>query len=243
MSSSELRRRWPETTLRARTHDAPAVKVLVTGLHGLIRGELLGRRGWEGHEVTRLVRSQPGEPAAGWGPPAGTIGAEMLEGHDATGHLAAEGIGHACWTEEHKGPVLESRVFGTGRLAGTLTPVESPPYVLVSGLAVSFAGDGADEVRTEEGPPPKRFVVDVVRARDAATGPAEDRGVRVARLRTGLVLTGKAERSRTKSCRSSSVSAGGWGLAGSGSAGCRSAMRCLRRSTSWPRRGSGGRST
>lgn len=167
------------------------MKVLVTGSHGLIGGELAARLVREGHDVTRLVRSQPGEGEARWDPFAGTIEAEKLEGHDAAVHLAGEGIGDARWTEEHKRAVLDSRVLGTGLLARTLAALGSPPSVLVSGSAVGFYGDRNDEVLTEDSASGNGFLAEIVRAWETATAPAEDAGIRVVRVRTGVVLTGK----------------------------------------------------
>ncbi len=51
-------------------------------------------------------------------------------------------------------------------------------------------GDRGDEELTEESPPGKGFFPDVCRAWEAATAPAEEAGIRVAHLRTGIVLSG-----------------------------------------------------
>jgi nucleoside-diphosphate-sugar epimerase len=48
------------------------MRVLVTGSHGLIGGELVARLRSEGHEVTPLVRGLAGPGEAAWDPKEGT---------------------------------------------------------------------------------------------------------------------------------------------------------------------------
>ena len=168
------------------------MKVAVTGSHGLIGSELVAELGRRGDQVTRLVRATPGPGEAAWDPAAGTIEADKLEGHDAVVHLAGVGIGDHRWTDEHKRAVLDSRLQGTALLARTLAGLSSPPAVMVSGSAVGYYGfDGGDEVRTESSPPGRGFLADVTTAWEAASAPAEEAGIRVVRLRSGVVLTEK----------------------------------------------------
>jgi uncharacterized protein (TIGR01777 family) len=167
------------------------MRVIVTGSHGLIGGELVTRLGQAGHHVTRLVRSRPGADEAAWDPAAGTIEADKLEGHDGAVHLAGVGIGDHRWTDEHKRAVLDSRVQGTGLLARTLAGLSSPPAVLVSGSAVGYYGDRGDEELTEDSGRGTGFLADVVAAWEAAADPAAESGIRVVLARSGVVLTAK----------------------------------------------------
>lgn len=168
------------------------MKVAVTGSHGLIGRELVAELGRRGDQVTRLVRTTPGPGDAAWDPAAGTIEADKLEGHDAVVHLAGVGIGDHRWTDEHKRAVLDSRVQGTSLLARTLAALSSPPAVLVSGSAVGYYGfDGGDEILTESSPAGRGFLADVVTEWEEAAAPAEDAGVRLVRLRSGVVLSEK----------------------------------------------------
>jgi uncharacterized protein (TIGR01777 family) len=168
------------------------VKVAVTGSHGLIGSELVAELTGQGHVVTRLVRSEPGDGEAAWDPAKGTIEAGKLEGHDGVVHLAGVGIGDHRWTDEHKRAVLDSRVQGTALLARTLAGLSSPPTVLVSGSAVGYYGyDRGDEVMTEASPRGSGFLAEVVDAWEKAAAPAADAGIRVATVRSGVVLTAK----------------------------------------------------
>lgn len=166
------------------------MKVLLTGSHGLIGGALTARLLRDGHQVTKLVRSgAPGPGEVVWDPSAGTIDAEKLENHDAAVHLAGVGIGDHRWTDEHKRAVLDSRVQGTDLLARTLAGLSSPPKVFASGSAVGFYGaDHGDEELTEADPPGAGFLAEVVAKWEASAAPAVDAGIRVAWLRSGVVL-------------------------------------------------------
>jgi uncharacterized protein (TIGR01777 family) len=164
--------------------------VVVTGSHGLIGSALVRSLEADGHRVLRLVRSAPsGSDEARWDPRSGTIDAASLEGVDAVVHLAGAGIGDQRWTPERKRVILESRTLGTSLLARTLAELNRPPAVLASGSAIGFYGDRRDEILTEQSTPGEGFLTEVVQAWEAATAPAEEAGIRVAHLRTGIVLS------------------------------------------------------
>jgi len=166
------------------------VDVLVTGAHGLIGTALLPGLRADGHRVVRLVRGEPeGSDDVRWDPAAGTIDAAGLEGVDAVVHLAGAGIGDKKWTPERKQLILESRTQGTDLLARTLAGLDRPPQVLLSGSAVGYYGNRGAEELTEASAPGDDFPARVCVAWEAATVPAEEAGIRVVHLRTGIVLS------------------------------------------------------
>ena len=168
------------------------MRVAVTGSSGLIGTGLVGELRRRGHQVTRLVRREPGPNEAAWDPARGTIEAEKLEGHDAVVHLAGVGIGDHRWTDDHKRAVRESRVQGTALLARTLAGLSRRPGVLASGSAVGYYGyDRGDEVMTESRPRGRGFLADVVGAWEEAAAPAAEAGIRVVNVRSGVVLSAK----------------------------------------------------
>jgi uncharacterized protein len=165
------------------------VDVLVTGSRGLIGTALIPRLRARGDRVLRLVRGAPeGADDVAWDPPAGTIDAAALEGVDAVVHLAGAGIGDKKWTPERKQLVLDSRTQPTGLLARTLAALDPKPRVLVSASAIGYYGDRGDEMLTEDSGPGDDFGARVCREWEDATSPAADAGIRVVRMRTGLVL-------------------------------------------------------
>jgi uncharacterized protein (TIGR01777 family) len=166
------------------------MRVVVTGATGLIGSALVRSLEADGHPTTRLVRRAP--QAANelrWDPAAGTLEAGGLEGHGAAVNLAGASIGGHRWTEEYKATIRDSRVQATSLLARTLASLDRPPTVLASGSAVGFYGDRGDEELTEQSGPGTGFLAEVVRAWEEATGPAEEAGIRVAHLRSGIVQT------------------------------------------------------
>jgi uncharacterized protein len=165
--------------------------VVVTGASGLIGTALKGALEKAGHRMVAMTRSQPAGDAVHWDPDRGQIDAGGLEGVGAVVHLAGEGIGNKRWNEEHKDRVKNSRIRGTGLLAETLAKLDKGPKVLVSGSAVGYYGDRGDEVLTESSRPGSDFLAGVCTAWEAATAPAEAAGIRVAHIRTGIVLSGR----------------------------------------------------
>ena len=165
------------------------MRVLVTGSSGLIGEALVTDLRAGGHEVTRVVRRDPGPAEVFWDPRRGTLDAEGIEGHDAAVHLAGAGIGDHRWSEAYKAEILDTRVRGTDLLARTLAGLRSPPAVLASASAVGYYGDRGDEELTEASGPGDGFLAEVVESWEAATGAAEAAGIRVVHLRSGIVLS------------------------------------------------------
>ncbi len=165
--------------------------IAVTGSTGLIGTRLVRDLSAEGHRVLRLVRPGSG-PSGGdtavWDPAAGTIDAAALEGIDAVVHLAGEGIAEKRWTDEQKDRILSSRTEGTGLLARTLAGLDRPPATFLSGSAIGYYGDTGDSVTDESGSAGDDFPARVCVQWEAAAAPAVEAGLRVAYLRTGIVL-------------------------------------------------------
>jgi uncharacterized protein (TIGR01777 family) len=166
------------------------VKIAVTGSTGLIGTALVTRLHQAGHDVLRLVRHAPRRAdEVTWDPVAGTIDVDRLAGVEAAVHLAGAGVGDKRWTEEYKRVIRDSRVLGTRTLVKALTSLDPLPRVLVSGSAVGFYGDRGDEELTEDSAAGQGFLAGVVRAWEAETGPASAAGIRVALIRSGLVMS------------------------------------------------------
>jgi uncharacterized protein (TIGR01777 family) len=167
------------------------MRVGITGSSGLI-GTALARHLREGgHEAIGIVRrAAAGTGELQWDPASGTIDRDRLATLDAVVHLAGAGIGDHRWTEEYKRVLVDSRVQGTATLAAAMAERGGAgPQVLVSGSAIGFYGDRGDEVLDETSAAGDGFLADICRAWEAATTPAEDAGVRVAHIRTGIVLS------------------------------------------------------
>jgi uncharacterized protein (TIGR01777 family) len=169
------------------------MEVIVTGSSGLLGTALIPALRRDGHRVVRLVRRAASGPDEGsWDPERGLLDPDVLAGAGALVHLAGAGIGDRRWTAAYRREIVLSRTRGTRLAAGALAEAarrtgRSP--VLVSASAVGFYGDTGDREVDETAPAGSGFLAGLVRDWEEAAGPAREAGLRVACLRTGLVLS------------------------------------------------------
>lgn len=164
------------------------MRVAVTGATGFIGTRLCAQLSATGHSVVPVSR-RPGDSTVLWDPVAGTIDTAALDGVDAVVHLAGEGVGDGRWTAARKRRIHDSRTTGTELIARTVAGLDHPPSVLLSGSAIGYYGDTGDTAVSEGAPPGDDFLATVCLDWEAATAPAEEAGIRVAHLRTGIVLS------------------------------------------------------
>ena len=163
-------------------------RIAVSGASGLIGSALAPFLTSGGHRVDRLVRR--GGAGIAWDPATGTLDSAALDGVDAIVHLAGESIAAGRWTPARKRAILDSRVRGTDLVARAAARLPRPPRVLVAASAVGYYGNGG-HAPDEDAPSGTGFLAEVVRAWEAALRPAEDAGIRVVRLRLGVVLSAR----------------------------------------------------
>jgi len=104
-------------------------------------------------------------------------------------HLAGDNIASGRWTDAKKASIRDSRVQGTTVLCEALAQLVKPPKVLLCASAIGYYGDRGETIFREESPPGTGFLAEVCQAWEAATAPAVQRGIRVVRLRFGIVLS------------------------------------------------------
>ena len=167
------------------------MRVAITGSTGLIGSALTPHLRSLGHDVVRVVRSNPEGSDILWSPAEGTLDPADLSGVDAVVHLAGAGIGDKRWTDAYKRELLDSRTKSTTLLAEAIVAADNGPTVLLSGSAIGIYGARGDEQLTEESAAGDGFLADVCVQWEASTKAAEDAGVRVVHLRTGIVLSPK----------------------------------------------------
>lgn len=149
-----------------------------TGLVGRHLAESLSRDGVE----VRVLSRRPGAGFSWDDLP------RALEGAGAVVNLAGEGIAGKRWTASRKDAILRSRVESTGRLVAAMGALPSRPPVLVNASAVGFYGPMDGRPVDEDRGPGKGFLAKVCRQWEAAADAAAARGIRVVKLRLGVVL-------------------------------------------------------
>ena len=161
--------------------------VLITGGTGFIGRALARELGAAGDSVSVLSR----DPArAAHRLPAGAVAiAELPEvAPDAVVNLAGESLGAHRWNEARKRAFVDSRVGTTRRLVEWMRALPRKPAVLVSGSAVGYYGARGDAELRESDAPGAEFQSRLCREWEDAARAAEALGVRVCRIRIGIVL-------------------------------------------------------
>ena len=169
------------------------MNVTVTGATGLIGRKLVAALKTRGDAVTVLSRD-PGAaqqalsvPSQLWDPASGPAPTEALAGRDGVIHLAGAPVAQR-WNARVKRDIQDSREVGTRNLVAALVGAEPRPPVLVSASAVGYYGPRGDERVDETAAPGDDFLARVCIAWEREAMAAEKAGIRVAVVRTGIVL-------------------------------------------------------
>lgn len=173
------------------------MKVLVFGATGFIGKALIPQLVSSGHEVIAVVRHQPTAqdlPCSSvvWDPGRKDplhLGS-LLWGVDAVINLAGEPIAASTWTPAVKTRLVESRVQLTKKIVDGIKAIspEKRPQVYLSGSAIGYYGDKGDESVDELSTGGADFLATLCQSWEGEAQKAEDLGLRVVRLRTGIVL-------------------------------------------------------
>jgi uncharacterized protein (TIGR01777 family) len=176
--------------LHGQYRDKKRLNIAITGSSGMVGTALRHFLTTGGHEVTRIVRGNAGDDdAVRWQPTGDEIDVQSLQGVNAVVHLAGENIAGGRWTDARKKRIRQSRWEGTRLLAEALASMETPPDVLVSASAIGYYGTRGDELLGENSGPGDDFLAGVVQEWEAALQPAIDAGIRVVKLRFGVILS------------------------------------------------------
>ena len=145
------------------------MNISISGASGFIGRHLLKSLATAGHSPRALSRHAP--PAES----------------DVVIHLAGEPIAQR-WTAEAKRRIRESRVAGTSNLVEALGRLPHRPEALICASAIGYYGSRGDEILTESSAPGSGFLPEVCVAWEREAQAAEAFGMRVVRVRTGIVL-------------------------------------------------------
>jgi len=163
------------------------VRVLVTGGTGFIGGAVCHALRGAGHAVT-VVSREPGQvsgDAVRW-----DAVPQAIRTADAVVNLAGESIASGRWSAARKAAILQSRVEATRAVVDAARAAKPRPRILISASAVGYYGARGDEALDETAAPGAGFLAEVCRPWEDEASRAEAVGMRVVRLRLGMVLAG-----------------------------------------------------
>jgi uncharacterized protein (TIGR01777 family) len=168
------------------------MRIVITGATGFLGTRLTQSLLEGGHSVRALVRRRDDRiPNAveiyEWDSSQGEPPPQSLDGVDAVIHLAGEPVARR-WTAEVKRLIHASRVIGTRHLVNALSTQPRRPQVLICASAIGIYGSRGDEVLTEASGPGSDFLANVTVGWEKSAELAEALGIRVVRLRLGVVL-------------------------------------------------------
>lgn len=169
------------------------MRITLTGATGLIGTKLVAELKGRGDDVTVLSRNPMKASdklkveGIEWDPRSGPAPAKALDGRDVVVHLAGEPVAQR-WNDKSKKEIHDSRERGTRNLVDGIHATDATPAALISSSAVGYYGKHGDEPVPESTPPGDDFLADVCVAWETEALKAAEAGIRVALIRTGVVL-------------------------------------------------------
>jgi uncharacterized protein (TIGR01777 family) len=173
------------------------MRVFITGGSGLIGRRLVERLGERGDQAVILSRradhlrrdpAMRGRTIVQGDPSTPDRWESELDGCDAVVNLAGHNLFSDRWNAQVKRKIRDSRVYSTEHVVTAIERAKTPPRTLVQASAIGYYGPHDDETITEESPSGSDFMAVVCREWEEAADRAEALGVRVAKVRTGVVL-------------------------------------------------------
>ncbi|GKS56579.1 epimerase [Nitrospira sp.] len=172
------------------------MRIVVTGGTGFIGKALCRYLLSEGHRVTVLTRNLAqawrmfgaGPELLQWDGAHAGDWEHTLEDADAVVNLAGASIADAWWTPARKRLLIESRVAATRALVEGLSRRARRRVVLVNASGIGYYGASEGGRFDETAPRGGGFLADLSAAWESEASRAESFGVRVVRLRLGMVL-------------------------------------------------------
>ncbi len=151
------------------------MRVTVIGASGFIGRRLCAVLRKNKHDVVTASLRDPATAAA------------ACDGSDAVVNLAGEPVAQR-WTPEVKEKIRSSRVDAPRAMIERFTTLAQMPKTYVSASAIGYYGTDENELFTESSPPGHDFLAGVCVAWEAEADRAAQYGMRVAKVRNGLVL-------------------------------------------------------
>ena len=167
--------------------------VAITGASGMVGTALATVLRESGHTPFNITRKASGESGGNilWDPASGLKDPSRLETVDTVVHLAGENIAAGRWTPALKDRIRRSRIEGTRSLVKSIAASSHRPKTFVCASAIGFYGERGDTLLDENAVAGKGFLADVCREWEHEAEAAKDLGLRVVKVRIGVVLSPK----------------------------------------------------
>ncbi len=169
------------------------MSVLITGGTGFVGHYLIERL--EKPVVTSRNRQRAlnklGDSVADvieWAPKSEALNLDPAMDCRAVVNLMGDSIAEGRWTAAKKKSIRDSRVLGTKKLVEAVSKLDRKPDVFVSASAVGYYGDPGDVVVTESHQMGEGYLPEVCKQWEDASDEIAALGVRVVKLRIGIVL-------------------------------------------------------
>jgi len=169
-------------------------KILITGASGLIGGRLIKNLLDKGYEVSVLSRTPSmikSVKVYQWDINNQEIDLKAFEGVDTIIHLSGAGIADKRWTKSRKQEIIDSRVESAKLLFKTIQAIDAPVKTFISASASGFYGDRKNEVLREDAKAGYGFLSECCTQWEQAVDEGSKLGMRVVKLRIGIVLSRK----------------------------------------------------
>ncbi len=174
--------------------------VLISGGTGLIGTNLTRHLIERNYDVIILSRNKNKASDnskisyAHWDIKKQEIEAAAVKQADHIIHLAGAGVMDKKWTEDYKKQIVESRVKSSELLIKSLQENTHHVKSFASASAIGWYGSDDGAITRKEGfvetdPPDKSFLGETCRLWEASVEPVATMGIRLVKLRTGIVLS------------------------------------------------------
>ncbi|MBK6526292.1 MAG: TIGR01777 family protein [Crocinitomicaceae bacterium] len=168
-------------------------KILITGASGLIGKRLTELLSAKGYEVIHLLRKNPANSKVKfhlWNPDKNELEESAFENIDHVIHLSGENISNKRWTDKQKKILRDSRIATANLLFEKSRNAKLKTFVSASGISL-YGTATTENIYDEEAKPTHDFLAQLTVDWEKAADQFSDRGVRVVKIRTSVVLSKK----------------------------------------------------